>query len=105
MIRERTKRRRNERNGEEGLETCSGPDPDPVDDQERRSWRMGKRRQAEKNLSKGSHPESLDPCDEARAVPEYLNLEKKLLEAKMKKMLGRNFLKLIQMCKIRWSTQ
>jgi len=87
------------------LETCLGPDLDPVDDHERRRWRMGKKRQAEKNLSKGSHQESLDPCDEARAVLEYLNLEKKLVEAKMKKLLDRNFFKLIQMYKIRRSTQ
>ena len=87
------------------METCSGPDLDPVDDRERRSWRMEKRRQAKKNLSKGSHQESLDPCDEVRAVTEYLNLEKKSLEAEMKKMLDKNFVKLIQMYKIRRSTQ
>ena len=57
------------------------------------------------NLSKGSHQESLDPCDEERAVIEYLNLEKKSLEAEMKKMLDKNFVKLIQMYKIRRSTQ
>ena len=65
---------------------------------------MGRRRQAKKNLSKGSHQESLDPCDEARAVLEYLNLKKKSLEAKMK-MLDKNFFKLIRMYKIRRSTQ
>jgi hypothetical protein len=56
---------------------------------------MEKRRQAKKNLSKGSHQESLDPCDEARAVLEYLNLERKSLGAKMKKMLDKNFVMLI----------
>ena len=66
---------------------------------------MEKRRQAKTNLSKGSHQESLDPCDEVRAVTEYLNLEKKSLEAEMKKMLDKNFVKLIQMYKIRRSTQ
>jgi hypothetical protein len=65
---------------------------------------MQMRRQAKKNLSKGSHQESLDPCDEARAVLEYLNLKKKSLEAKMK-MLDKNFVKLIQMHKMRRSTQ
>ena len=86
------------------METCSGRDLDPVDDRVRRSWRMQMRRQAKKNLSKESHQESLDPCDEARAVLEYLNLKKKSLEAKMK-MLDKNFFKLIQMYKIRRSTQ
>ena len=87
------------------METCSGPDLDPVDDRERRSWRMGRRRQAKKNLSKGSHQESLDPCDEARVVQEYLNPEKKSLETKMNKMLDKNFAKLIHMYKIRRNTQ
>ena len=77
------------------METCLEPDLDPVDDRERRKWRMEKRRQAKKNLSKGSHQESLDPCDEARAVLEYLNLERKSLEAKMKKMLDKNSVMLI----------
>ena len=57
------------------------------------------------NLSKGSHQESLDPCDEAKAVIEYPNLEKKSLETEMKKMLDKNFVKLNEMYKIRRSTQ
>ena len=40
------------------------------------------------------------PCDEARAVLEYLNIKKKFLEAKMKKMLHKNFFKLIPIFKI-----